>query len=98
MAKKQDNLPEAERFMPLDPEDAALVFGLAPVVEFTNYLSPTDSYPGTADRIEVYRQRAARREPIFHPEDRKDLTGANTPPRKTKDPIALILANLKARL
>lgn len=69
------NLPEAERFLPETPADAMLVFGEIALDDTLNYGVATDTLPGTPDRIEIYRQRAAARQPIFHSSDRNTYEG-----------------------
>ena len=97
MARTQDNLPEAERFRPFTREEALLIFGPDISKEFSNVFRPTDTLPGTPERIEVYRERAARRDPIFHPLDRTDFEGFGDTRRRPKNAIAVILAKLQAR-
>ena len=97
MARTQDHLPEAERYRPFTREEAMLIFGPEISEEFANILRPTDTLPGTHERIEVYRERAANRDPLFHPLDRTDFGGYGNTARRPKNPIALILAKLQAR-
>lgn len=97
MARTQDHLPEAERYQPLSREEAMLLFGPEISREFSNVLLPSDTLPGTNERIEVYRERAAKRKPLFHPNDRTDFEGFGDTTRVPKSPIAIILAKLKAR-
>lgn len=40
---------------------------------------PTGTLVGSAERIEVYRQRVALGLPIFHPHDSKQFSEPNTP-------------------
>jgi hypothetical protein len=96
MAKTQDHLPEATRYRPHTPEEAVLVFGPDIAGEYENVFRPTDTLPGTPERIEIYRKRAARRDPIFHPLDRIDFEGVGETCRRPKNPIAIILARLQA--
>ncbi len=97
MGRNQDYLPEAERFMPASKEEALLVYGDDdPLV----YQEATGSLPGTWERIEVYRQRAAARQPIFNPLDRNDLNGGDLMTRQNRkqiDPIRKILREMRNR-
>lgn len=95
--RMKDNLPEAERFIPASPEEALLVFGHLGSPEFPNYQQATDTIPGSWDRLEVYRERATRREPIFNPHDRNDLSGLGMAPKVFKDPIKRILHEMEKR-
>lgn len=95
--RTKDRLPEAERFMPASPEEALLVFGYLGAPEFPNYQQATDALPGSWERIEIYRQRAIRREPLFNPNDRNDFSGAGLMEKTFKDPIKQILYNMEKR-
>jgi hypothetical protein len=95
--RHRDSLPEAERFIPASPEEALLVFGSLGTPEFPNYQVATDTLPGSFERLEVYRLRAERREPIFNPHDRNDFTGVGMAPKTFKDPIKQILHNMEQR-
>jgi hypothetical protein len=96
MAKQQDYLPEAERFIPATEAEAMLVFGELGTPEIPNFQPATDSIPGSWERIEVYRKRAFRREPIFNPNDRNDMSGFGVT-RKSIDPIREILEKMEKR-
>ncbi len=97
MGRNQDYLPEAERFAAQSKEDAVLIFGSTnPLV----YQEPTGSLPGSLERIEIYRERAARRQPIFNPNDRNDMHGGDLMSKAGRprvDPIKEILRNLQRR-
>jgi hypothetical protein len=97
MAKAQDHLPEAERFMPFSREEAMLIFGQEISEEYPNAMLPSYTLPGTPERIEVYRERAAKRLPLFHPKDRTDFEGYGSTARRPANPITLILKKLQAR-
>jgi len=97
MAKAQDHLPEAERFMPFSREEAMLIFGPEISGDFPNSMLPSYTLPGTPERIEVYRERAAKRQPLFHPKDRDDFEGFGNVGRSPTNPITLILKKLQAR-
>jgi len=97
MGKSQDHLPEAERFRPFSREEALLIFGPEISVEHENVLRPTDTLPGSPERIEVYRQRAANRAPVFHPFDRISFEGVGAVRKPSTNPIAIILAKLQAK-
>lgn len=94
MTKKQDYLPEAERYKPATPEDAFLVFGDLGDEATPLYQPETNTVPGSAARVEVYAQRAMRREPLFNPNDINDFGGVNLGIRKKSDPILEILRRL----
>ncbi len=94
MTRYQDYLPEAERFKPMSKEDAYLIFGEIGDVDEPLYQEPTMTVPGTLARVEVYAQRAKRREPIFNDNDRNDYSGVNLGVRKKSDPILEILRKL----
>jgi len=95
MTDKQDYLPEAERHKPFCKEDALLVFGSLGEPENPLYQPTTDSVPGSWERVEVYAERARRREPLFNPNDRKDYHGAGLEPRRRIDPISEILKRME---
>jgi len=95
--RRRDALPEAERFIPASPEEALMVFGHLGSPEFPNYQKATDSLPGSWERLEEYRLRAERREPIFNPNDRNDFSGVGMAPKTFKDPIKQILYNMEQR-
>jgi hypothetical protein len=97
MTKQQDYLPEAERHKPPTPEDALLAFGEIGDPEEPLYQPATGTLPGTPERIEVYRQRALRREPIFNPHDRNDCTGSQLNKPARQSPITAILRQLEKR-
>lgn len=97
MTKQQDYLPEAERYIPPTPEDALLVFGDIGEPEEPLYQKATGTMPGSMSRIEVYRQRALRREPIFNPHDRNDCAGLQLNKPTRESPITAILRQLEKR-
>lgn len=61
--------------------EALLVFGTIGTDELPMYQEPTTTIPGSKARVEVYRQRAARNEPLFNPLDVNgfDGLGISTP-------------------
>ena len=96
MTKKQDYLPEAERYKPATPQDALLIFGEIGTVKNPLYQQPTLTLPGSGARVEVYAERAKRREPLFHPNDLNDFCGVNLGVRRKSDPILEILKRLES--
>lgn len=95
MSNRNGNLPEAERFIPSSVEEAAMIFGEVGKAGCLNYQEPTDTYVGSYERMEVYRQRAARREPIFNPKDNNERESVQK--RVRVDPIKEILQRMKER-
>lgn len=73
--KQPHTLPKAERFCPVSEAEAVLIFGSKGTKTVRNYFSKTDAAPGTAAKIEVLRDRASRRLPLWHPQDRRDCEG-----------------------
>jgi hypothetical protein len=55
--------------------EALLVFGTIGTQELPLYQEPTATIPGSKARVEVYRQRAAKNEPIFNPYDVNGFDG-----------------------
>lgn len=67
-----DNLPLYEPYLPTTEADAIIAYGQDtndPALR--NWYDPTDHPPGSKEKIEVLRARAARSAPLFHPEDRR---------------------------
>jgi len=99
MARKQDWLPEAERFIPFDEKMSLLIFGDKGEENIPLFQPATDTPVGSRERIEVYRARAGRREPIFNPNDDNSPVNAGLLRSKSKkvDPIKEILRRLENR-
>ena len=99
MARKQDWLPEAERFIPFDEQMSLLIFGDKGEENIPLFQPATDTPVGSRERIEVYRARAGRREPIFNPNDDNSPVNEGLLRSKSKkvDPIKEILRRLENR-
>jgi hypothetical protein len=99
MARKQDWLPEAERFIPFDEKMSLLIFGDTGEENIPLFQEATDTPPGSKERVEIYRARAGRREPIFNPNDDNSPISGDLLRSKSKkiDPIKEILRRLENR-
>lgn len=65
-------LPGPEIFTPHSAEMSMLVFGDDnPIL----WYPATDAPPGSDEKIEIMRNRAANRQPVFHPHDRTTFEG-----------------------
>jgi|688.fasta_scaffold08496_6 hypothetical protein len=75
MPTHHDFLPTHQRHIPASKAEALLVFGTIGSEELPLYQEPTDTIPGSKARVEVYRLRASRNEPIFNPLDVNGFEG-----------------------
>lgn len=73
-ARPYDLLPTYEPFLPVAKEDAVLIFGMDRGA-MPNWYKATDAPPGSVEKIEVLRYRAAHGLPLWHPNDKVDLEG-----------------------